>query len=136
MNLPDELNPQQVSPKTWETTRLLEALCVAILLALLAWFIISYRSTVIAPEDNLSKEGATITLPTKEEMIAQMSARAPSSTTVTVSPVERQKMIDAMQQKVSPAQGTTGMGQPTAPLPTISPAERQKMIDAMQQKTP
>lgn len=59
-----------------------------------------------------------------------------ATTTIVVSPAEKQKLLDQMSQLVS-ATGTakqTTSQTTTMPAPVTSPAEKKKLFDAMQQK--
>lgn len=133
MDAPDELKQSKEGDKT---AHLMEALGGLLVVALVIWFLFYYFVREPAKDVSGADERTTsITkIPTKEEMLDQMSTKA--EIPVVVSENEKKKMFEAMSRQVSTTGTVLEVPQTTTPAPTVTPLQRQKMLDAMQQKAP
>lgn len=57
-----------------------------------------------------------------------------ATTTIIVSPAEKEKLLNQMSQLISATGTQTSSRTGTVPAPVTPPAEKQKLFDAMQQK--
>jgi hypothetical protein len=136
---PGELNGPLATPTSpRKIARVLLVLGIVVGVVLFGWFAwkLLFQDGGISSRNDPTTN--TPTPPTTEEIMEQMSIKDPNLPTVT--DAEKQQLIDAMSQQITPpaTTGTKASGtvqpQSSEPTPVSTSAERQKLMDAMQQK--
>ncbi len=132
----DDHNTQTMG--TLKARRAWEIVVALFVIVFLGWAVYSFvnRPPSIATPNNTDGTVAGTPEPmTREELLEQMSQKAPEVTAATE--VDRERLLEEMSQGSAPSAGAgSGVLAPEAPTPTATPEDRARLLELMNQQNP